>query len=80
MSRMAEDGSCKLLQVSVWMNSNENRVSNVTHLCRARVLVMTHFQTGMSGHGFATPVSFGQNQTEAHRNIKKQRMLSHWDV
>lgn len=25
------------------MNSNENRVSNVTSLCTARVLVMTHF-------------------------------------
>lgn len=25
------------------MNSNENRVSNVTGLCTARVLVMTHF-------------------------------------
>lgn len=31
MRRMAEGGSCKLSQVSVWMNSNENRVSNVTH-------------------------------------------------
>lgn len=68
-------GTREGLGVEAWANSNKNRVSNVTRLCRAGALIMTHFHFWTKSDwtlSFMTPISVVQRQiaiTEKRKRI-----------